>query len=705
MSTQYSIHPAIGIARVGDSEQNHFYLPPAQLGQMPVECDEWGNVKTAKDGHYPTIKSFRDKDKAILRQGAQFKVYMTDKDGNSQPLVVKDAKKKIKGTIVSGATGSGELIDIIWTVHLANKKSAWYDFEQTSGEHGYAEDHPLRNPEITNDIERNRLIIDPGPQTVRGTRQKAAFKKGENPLYAQTFPPDDTKPYFIETLGEIRTSDSNALTVLGGHGFSGSINHKFPHPLIETYANNDGWFDDTSDGPVTAMLAYYDEQDQQVRYIRIEDPSWVIVGYPRYAPEIPDLITINDVIYDLSVKHFAYKPYLYGTQDDFKEGHQQKDVNLDSWRIAQKRYNPDYYPKFYEEIWPLISRPAQMWNVTSYLGQSYQPHSTGQGGNFYMEMLATPPPQPSTNGPAPDDPNYYHREKIFMSLRQPGEENVFYRHYYTFDEFQFEKPLMPLLAGDNPITNELPSKFLRLTDTQLYILRQWRDGKFINEKEEGIYHSTKDSDMSLSQIDQATLDMGLGGAFCPGGEVAWIIRNPAIYRKAYRINADQKYLPSMQTNNVTTTPGLNLYEAPGLKWNNNIDDGLQPGDITKYSALPWQADFNECSTQDIDVTYDQWNKLSPNSAYEKSIQTTNMTLWWPAHRPLQVFLENGHQAEWSRGIPANKEGDYKMVIAWKWLGFVMSETVDGQTKYVEKERVTDKIGDYETFEEQYPQKK
>jgi len=44
---------------------------------------------------------------------------------------------------------------------------------------------------------------------------------------------------------------------------------------------------------------------------------------------------------------------------------------------------------------------------------------------------------------------------------------------------------MPLLAGDAPSKNELPSKFLRLTDYQLYILRQWAEGKFYNEIDEG----------------------------------------------------------------------------------------------------------------------------------------------------------------------------------------------------------------------------
>jgi hypothetical protein len=33
---------------------------------------------------------------------------------------------------------------------------------------------------------------------------------------------------------------------------------------------------------------------------------------------------------------------------------------------------------------------------------------------------------------------------------------------------------MPLLCGDDPLSNEAPSKGLRLTDTMLVMIRQWR---------------------------------------------------------------------------------------------------------------------------------------------------------------------------------------------------------------------------------------
>ena len=50
-----------------------------------------------------------------------------------------------------------------------------------------------------------------------------------------------------------------------------------------------------------------------------------------------------------------------------------------------------------------------------------------------------------------------------------------------------------------------------------------------------------------------------------------------------------------------------------LSQDNDFVVGLQPGDLTKYMALPWQSDFNECTTQPINITYADWNNLWPDS--------------------------------------------------------------------------------------------
>lgn len=69
-----------------------------------------------------------------------------------------------------------------------------------------------------------------------------------------------------------------------------------------------------------------------------------------------------------------------------------------------------------------------------------------------------------------------------------------------------------------------------------------------------------------------------------------------------------------------------------------LDRGLRGQPPTWPS--PWQADFNECSTQVIDVTYEGWNDIYPDSDHDglmKRQQRVRETLWWPAHRPLQTF--------------------------------------------------------------------
>ena len=119
-------------------------------------------------------------------------------------------------------------------------------------------------------------------------------------------------------------------------------------------------------------------------------------------------------------------------------------------------------------------------------------------------------------------------------------------------------------------------------------------------------------------LDRGVLSNVVGGAFCPGGEVGWVMRNPSIYHAPYRIKADPAFYEFQQTAAQANTssgasePEYSSYIDTSLSGKNDFDVGLQPGDLTKYMALPWQADFNECSTQTIDVTYLQWNLLVPD---------------------------------------------------------------------------------------------
>jgi hypothetical protein len=233
------IHPGIGIARLGNSENEFFVGPEVQFPQrMP-------------SGFY------KDASGAIKRQAARFRLYGYDDAGN----------------VVDELDASNARI--VWTVHVANKKAAWYNFE---GALDIPEAVPCarRNAGFTGD-RRKELAIDPGPRSIPGASSQAPI-----PFDSGTFL--GTTVY----LGELRTDDRGNLLVLGGRGVSASA---FPNHTAYTFANNDGWHDDIADGPVRASV------EIDGRSIPV-DPAWVVVAPPNYAPDVVSVRTMYDLLYD-----------------------------------------------------------------------------------------------------------------------------------------------------------------------------------------------------------------------------------------------------------------------------------------------------------------------------------------------------------------------------------------------------------------------
>lgn len=747
MST-YKIHPGIGIARLGNSD-TEFYITPEVPAGLPMECDAQGNPLVNPDGKGPVlVKSFKDKQGRVKRQAARFQVYVYDDESpEGRPLKIGDP--------VAGGGNHGTLIDIQWRVYLANKKASWYEFQQRQGEHGYAPDAPRRNAEVS---DRDRLIIDPGPRSVNvSSRRKASFDRSGNGTYATSFPPDTISPNGIDTLGEILTDDTGRLLVLGGHGHSGSEKSGPGEPHISDYANNEGWYDDTSDGPVMARLVMYSEQVGQTRYIDVEYPAWVIVGYPRFVPQIQDMISMDDVLYDLNLREFAYDTALYGELGDFDTPAKipaNDPAALAHWKAGRLTWNRNWHPWFYRDIWPILFRPNEFIYLCDVLAQSNFPHDQQKRGTFNPAMLGQTPQvfgteeelkkarlhpvtlaglktfgspekiarqaqlgeahsetqtdtrfdengKPLTrdkNGRWVFDPFSPMRQFLFDLLRRGGEENEFKLEDKVGSRVH-NLPLMPLLCGDNPITDVAASKFLRLTDYQLFVLRQWADGCFINEMEEGwIDPATYPVFMPFNaipppatgrQLDRNLLTNVLGGAFCPGGEVGWIMRNPSIYLEPWRIKADRAWSDFLQSAAQANATHQSALDDPtfsigsALSQDNNFHTGLQPGDLTKSMALPWQADFNECTSQTINITYADWNNLYSSNENDVRLadeEKTWETLWWPAHRPLQSnelvgYDQNGNPqltwTTWSRGIQQTNAGDFRMVSEWSKLGFII----------------------------------
>ena len=711
MSTSYTtfkIHPSIGIARLGNSDQ--FYIAPEQPGTLPIDCDASGNEKQDKSGNPIRVTSFKDDNdlSKIKKQAARFRVfaYEDENDKEGKEIQIGGKYQFIYQTAVSAPRlVEGTVTDIDWTVHLANKKASWYEFQETNGQHGYAPDHPLRNPEVTQPDLRRQLIIDPGPVTVNLKNNQGAFakfgsesKKLDNSkykkvAYPQTFPPSDIQPNAIETLGSVLVNEQNKnirLLVLGGNGNSGSTKT----PVIEDFVNNNGWFDDTSDGPVTAKIEYtfiditYDG-DKEIKTktkatMEVQVPAWVVVGYPRYAPEMEDMITMDETMYDIFVRNMAYEPRLFGVPPfDTENNSPTTKEELDLWKNAA-RFNPDYYPKFYRDIWPIFRRPYEQTTFTMTFDPSDggDPHNRGTGGNLSQTALSQPP----SKG---EDPNFQLRQFVLGIMRGTNQTN---EYTVVGNAKSPNKPrLMPMLCGNNPLTNVSVDKFLAMRPTQLFFLKQWAAGKFVNECQEWEEGNPNCSNpwafppTSGIGIDRGVLGNAVGGAFCPGAEMTWIMKNPAIYSAPYRIK-HASYIPGALSipQPIAAKDGST---APDLK------KGLEPGDLTKYIGVPWQADFHECTDQNVDVTYDNWNNIYPDSTGDPVQQQTAYNIpWWPAHRPIVVFDASGSQVYWASGIPDNNAGDLQMVQAWKDLGFLIASGEGNTRSFAQIERNDEALG-------------
>lgn len=587
-ASPYRVYPSIGVARVGNAPDK-FYIGP----------EEYRGLPTLPDGAPFTEADFRDEAGRLCRQAARFRIF---RDGPYGPEEVTLATPGVAA--------------ITWTAHVANKKASWYTFVTNEGENGYAPNHPLRNASVQ---DRHSLMIDAGPRSIAGaSRSGVHFDAASAPAHYRGvhFPPEVLNPTRerITRLGELRTDAQGRLLVLGGAGISGTA--ASPAHIGE-YANNDGWWDDTSDGPVAAVVRLDDGTEHRV------EPAWVLVGPPSYAPQIANLVSLWDTIFDAAVRAGRVPEILDGGM----------------WKSG-----PDgYRPSFRTEIQPLIER-ATLYPWVAAIPP--KPHS------FDFARLGKVPSSPA------DDENRGLRTWILDVLRAPSQENVIVG--------ATGRTMMPYLAGDNClIPGTLTSKYLRLTDTQYFFLQQWAAGWFREDA------PPPDAATGLTR---AVLENCVGGAFSPGIEMSWISRNPAIYRAddPFRIHADL----------VLEGPLSTGFEPARM----------EPGDICRYMAVPWQADFNECSSQPMDG---------------------RVIWWWPAQRPEFVYLEpkapapgaaaaaappppsgrSGTQVAWIgtdfdqlRGDFIAFADDVDMVRYWKDLGFVMEKTVDGQSRFVEVAR-------------------
>ncbi|MFK7948451.1 MAG: LodA/GoxA family CTQ-dependent oxidase [Saprospiraceae bacterium] len=536
------VHPGIGIGRVGTSEE--YYIGPEEI-----------NPKLTPFG------GTRDEHGAIKRQAARFRVYGYDKYG--------DLVGEIKHTDYSS---------IKWSVHVANKKAAWFEFEA-------AMDIPsmkdkvatLRNPDVKGE-DRKKLFIDAGEKEITDTETTGSKYKMIGHFY--------DKPVY---LGELKTDEDGRLVVLPGMGKAESLTNQpaFTRDIPNYFNNARDWYDDIADGPVRASVTI------EGREIEAE-PGWFASAPPNYAPNVISWRTMNDVI-----------------QHIFTEG------NL------EKCPSDDIEPK--SKLLPLPEKVSFEYHVKPILQRLSNLQWVNKG---FSAMFGVDGPMNF------DDPDLIY--KLSTIIKGDGEidekkdkddESVCFKpngtcvHNDVYQELRrsilnsfrsprsisLEKYSWPGIYGDNfggDETAEDTDYYLNLPPIYDYILRKWVCGCLDNDFKPNL----SEADI----LDQAAMHFCIADAFHPGAELTWPMRHVSMYDAPYRIKTRGRNEPApIYGNTLPSTVAIDKY---GSTLN---EQG--PGDLTKWMAVPWQGDTAYC-----------------RSGYEKAFDPYVPT-FWPARVPNQVL--------------------------------------------------------------------
>lgn len=429
-----AIYPAIGIARIGNSPE--YFMASEIPGKAP---DPEGGYK--------------DGNNLFKKQVPLFRIYALDKDNNP----IGEIKQGIKGLKVK----------IDWRVHIANRKAAWYQFNNALdlGKNAISSTH--RNGGVSGDA-RKDLVIDPGVRTISGAnKQGAEYQFDSGAFFGKKV-----------SLGEVRTDSHGRLMVFGGDGKSAS---RTGVPAI-TFANNDGWHDDISDGTVRATVTIDGMQLEAT-------PAMVVCTPPNFGPGLFSVVTMYDVVYDLYVRERV----------------------LD----APKEIT------FWKHIYPILQRMTTAQWVNEGFFMIFGTNSPSDFTN--PEYIA------KLNNPAKEFKHY--RESVFKWFRNTASA-------------AYEPTLIPPYYGDlfGDYENQ-PHVDLSVTATQYAMLQRWAKGDFkTGEPEQDVPFEQ----LTLKAQTEALLKVGLeeclGGPFHPGIEITWPFRHMSMWQEPFRL----KVLPEGQ---------------------------------------------------------------------------------------------------------------------------------------------------------------
>ncbi len=533
-----AIYPPIGVCRVGNSK-HEFFIGPEVTDPLPE-----------KPGFY------RDASGALKRQAARFRIFGLNAKGHPvKELTATEAKIK-------------------WEVHIANQKSAWYEFQLALDIPEAANAPPsfLRNATVS---DRKQLVIDPGPACISGCNQQGEPLNGAfmgKSVY----------------LGELRTDEAGRLIMLGGYGKSASYDNK----QAVTFANNESWHDDTSDGPVTAKVEYNGVA------LKVQ-PAWVITAPPNYAPLQKSVRTMWDLMRDTAIK-------------------------------AGTLPQPPM-PSFIHDIMPIFERMTRLEWVNAGFASAF-----GFGGPFnfttseWVEKLSDPTPA-----------NREMRNNLANQFRR-----------YERDSWS---PIpFPWLYGDamNIPPALTPRQHSALSDTQLGFLQQWAAGEFIADYDP-LYEPPRSLEQvppaqQADMLTKAAMEFCLADAFHPGCEMTWPMRNAPLYMAPFRVKHPPKGWTEPSYGAQLNSDVTSLPKGP-------LNGGQIPGSITRWMAVPWQTDTASCRSG-YSTIYDPyvptfWPARVPNQVISEEEYNTVMDTSKELSQRLQAFA---NRANWLQPLGLDK---------------------------------------------------
>lgn len=583
--TVFRVHPSVNFARFGTSDE--FILSPETSAGLPQKGSSVTGglpIQRGTENTPITSKDLRDADGNLKKQAARFRIYAYTSDETTMFPCGGGTEVTLGTRLADGRT----VTDLVWSGHLANKKAAAYNVVNNKGIKAYADGQvpQMRNPEvhgsIDSDYRLNRLMIDAGPRAISAKRkQTAQFNRCSTattiatsgqieplPNYPIRFPIDTNDELFepsgpLDTLGEILTDDKGRLLVLASSGNAVGQYDEYGVPIQMTGdLNNVGWFDSAADGPVNVTILL-DDGSTEVAF-----GAWVVCGDPAYAPQIRNVVSVWDDVYNMFVRDLDLQPELYRRGAD------------------DPTYNPDYQPNFEQDIQPVfIACNLQRWTAN-------------------LPPLALRAHTAVNSITADDDPN----QTIMAALNFIRNPNK--------DETNIGMPLMPLSLG------AAGTSFLTVTKTQYFFLEQWSKKKFTK---------TPETRMGPGEfLDMAALANCLGGRYVPGIEVSYTIMDKEIYIQDWKTSGAGPFRIKMFPLTYQHLDKATPYLTSGWIPLHDMNQGLQPGDISKFMATPWQTDYNSCSIHATAINTDGVN--------ESNGAETTLYWSWPSQRPDAVYV-------------------------------------------------------------------